>query len=160
MQVNRKRVVSIGYTLRGEDGEIIDASETGEPFEYLHGASNIVPGLESALDGKSPGDSVKVSVSPEDGYGEHHDGLVLTVPKGRFGESESLESGMRFRAETPEGARIFTVVEVGDDEVKIDGNHPLAGRTLHFDVEIVDVRDATEDEIAHGHPHGPGGHDH
>jgi len=160
MNVGNKKVVKIGYVLKGDGGEIIDASGKEEPFEYLHGASNIVPGLESALDGKTRGDSVQVTVSPDEGYGDRDDELVLTVPKERFEGASSLESGMRFRADTQDGARIFTVVEVGEKDVTIDGNHPLAGRTLHFDVEVVDVRNATEEEIAHGHPHGPDGHDH
>ncbi|RMI34914.1 FKBP-type peptidyl-prolyl cis-trans isomerase [Nocardia stercoris] len=157
MVIVSDKVVSIEYTLTDDDGEVLDSSVGEAPLVYLHGADNIVPGLEQALDGKSGGDRVEVVVEPEDGYGEHLAELVSTVERSMFEGVDELEAGMEFEAEAPDGeTQIVTVVGVDGDSVTIDGNHPLAGQRLHFQVEIVDVRDATEDELAHGHPHEDG----
>ncbi len=159
MGIGKDKVVSINYTLRDDDGKVIDTSEGREPLAYLHGARNIVPGLEAALEGKNIGDQVHVAVEPAGGYGDRDDRMVQTVPRAAFGENK-VETGMQFQAQTPAGARVVTVVDVQGDEVTVDGNHPLAGRTLNFDVTIVEVRDATPEEREHGHVHGPGGHHH
>ena len=127
---------------------------------YLHGKSNIIPGLEQALAGKSAGDTIEVAVPPEQGYGPRSDALVQILPRSRFAEAGELAPGMQLRASGPQGARVVTIVRVERDFITVDANHPLAGRTLHFSVEVADVRKATHEEIAHGHVHGPGGHHH
>lgn len=158
MQATKDKVVTIHYTLTGEDGEVIDSSAGGDPLAYLHGAGNIVTGLESALEGKAAGDKVEVTVAPEDGYGEVDPALRGEIPVERFGDTDP-EVGMRFRAETPDGMVVLEVTEVGEEIVQVDGNHPLAGEVLHFAVEIVEIREATAEELAHGHAHGIHGHD-
>ncbi len=161
MVIVSDKVVSIEYTLTDDEGEVIDSSVGEAPLVYLHGADNIVPGLEQALDGKAGGDRVEVVVEPADGYGEHLDELVSTVERSMFAGVDELAAGMEFEAEAPDGeTQIVTIVDVDGDKVTVDGNHPLAGLRLHFQVEIVDVRDATEDEIAHGHPHDGDDHHH
>lgn len=151
-------VASIHYTLKNDDGDVIDSSVGRDPLEYLHGHGNIVSGLEQALAGKSAGDSVKVSVSPEEGYGLVDDDLVVDVPRDYL-PADELETGMRFTAETSNGLRLFTVVEIGEENVVMDGNHPLAGQTLHFEVEVIGIREAEPEELAHGHVHS-GDHAH
>ena len=158
MQIAENKVVAIDYKLTDEDGKLLDSSEGREPLHYLHGANNIIPGLESALSGKASGDEVEVVVSPGDGYGERNEKLRQTMPKTDF--PEEVEVGMQFRASGDGQDVIVTVVDVKDDAVTIDGNHPLAGITLHFDVTVREVREASEEELAHGHVHGPGGHQH
>ncbi|MCA9271321.1 MAG: peptidylprolyl isomerase [Planctomycetales bacterium] len=162
MQIAKDKVVTLDYTLTDDDGQILDSSEGRGDFVYLHGASNIIPGLESALDGKSPGDACQVVVAPADAYGERVEELVHTVSRENFADIDDLEVGMQFRVglAEDEDEMIMTVVEIGDDAVTLDGNHDLAGMTLHFDVAVRDVRDATAEEIDHGHVHGPGGHHH
>jgi FKBP-type peptidyl-prolyl cis-trans isomerase SlyD len=160
MVIDKDKVVSLHYTLTGSDGEVLDRSEEGEPFDYLHGAGNIVPGLERALEGRGHGDELRVAVAAEDGYGERDEEMLLVVQRDRFEAAGPLETGMRFQADTPVGARVFTIIGIDGDEVTIDGNHPLAGETLNFDVKVTGVRDATAEELAHGHPHGPDGHHH
>lgn len=160
MEIAKNRVVSFHYTLRDEQGKVLDASATRGPMNYLHGKNNIIPGLEQALAGKSAGDKVEVTVPPERGYGLRSDALVQIVPRAKFTEGAELAPGMQVRMSGPQGARIATVVRVERDFITVDANHPLAGRTLHFSVEIADVRKATHEEIAHGHVHGPGGHHH
>ena len=161
MQVAENTVVAIHYTLTNNAGETLDSSvERGEPLAYLHGHGNIIPGLESALVGKSAGDKMDVTVEPEQGYGERHDQLIQQVPRTAFEGVDTLEPGMQFQAETGMGPRLFTITEVGGEEVTVDGNHPLAGETLNFAVEITDVREASAEELEHGHVHGPEGHDH
>lgn len=155
------KVVSIHYTLRDDDGDEIDSSVGDEPLTYLHGASNIVPGLERQLAGKQVGDMVKAVVPPEEGYGVAEGPGPQRVPRDAFPKDAELEPGTQFFARGPNGdAMPLWVVEVTDEGVMVDANHPLAGVTLHFEVEIVEVRDATAEEKAHGHPHGPGGHHH
>lgn len=160
MQIEKNRVVSIHYTVRDERGTTIDSSSGRAPLCYLHGKGNIIPGLESALAGKIAGDKVDVIVAPEQGYGRRDDRLVQVVPRNRFGEVSELAPGMQVRASGPQGPRLVTIVLVERDFVTVDGNHPLAGRTLHFSVEVADVRKATHEEVSHGHVHGQGGHAH
>jgi FKBP-type peptidyl-prolyl cis-trans isomerase SlyD len=160
VQAAPNTVVSIDYTLTDSEGEVLDQSEPGSPLVYLHGADNIIPGLEEALTGKSKGDALKVVVAPEDGYGEYDESLVAEVERDRFPDADKVELGDEFQANTPDGPRMVTVIEIEDDSITIDANHPLAGETLHFDVKIVDIRVATAEEISHGHVHGPGGHHH
>ncbi|MFA5494848.1 MAG: peptidylprolyl isomerase [Porticoccaceae bacterium] len=159
MTVKPNAVVSIHYTVRDEDGVQLDSSDGRDPLIYLHGAHNIIPGLESALEGKQVGDQLQVSIVPEEAYGEHLDHLVESVPRDAFGE-QPLEVGMRFEAQTEQGPISVVITSIEDDLVTVDGNHPLAGKSLSFDVTVDDIRDASEEEIAHGHPHGPGGHHH
>jgi FKBP-type peptidyl-prolyl cis-trans isomerase SlyD len=153
-------VVLIHYTLKDDDGKVIDSSDGGEPLAYIQGHGNLVPGLEKALEGKKDGDAVAVTLSPADGYGTRNDALVQRVPKRSLQGSGEIRKGMQFQAQTDEGLRVFTVTAVVGDMVSLDGNHPLADQTLHFDVEIVSVRAATAEELEHGHVHGAGGHHH
>ena len=154
-------VVVLNYTLRSDEGEVIDASTTEDPMAYLHGADNIVPGLEQALSGKAAGFTGKVTVAPEDGYGEREDLPPQAVPRAAFPPNVQLAPGMQFMAEGPDNhpAPIW-ISRVEGDQVFVDPQHPLAGKTLHFDVEVLAVRKATENELSHGHPHGPDGHGH
>ncbi len=147
-------VVSMHYKLTDDDENVIDSSEGSEPLVYLHGTGNIIPGLEKELVGKVAGDSLSVRVEPEEGYGEIVPELIETVEISAFEGVDSIEAGMSFEAQGPDGAAQQIVVkEVDGDEVTIDGNHPLAGVVLHFDIEIVDVREATKEEVDHGHVH-------
>lgn len=151
------KVASIHFTLR-TDGQEIDSTGTGEPLLYLHGAKNIVPGLETALQGKTVGDEVQASVAPTEGYGERQEAPPMRVPRNQFPPDFPAQVGMPVGGEDDEG-KVFTywITAVEDDNVIVDPNHPLAGRTLDFDVRVMSVRDATADELSHGHPHGPGG---
>jgi FKBP-type peptidyl-prolyl cis-trans isomerase SlyD len=160
MQIKENSVVSFHYTLTGKDGQIIDSSEGNQPLTYLHGVGQIVPGLENALLGKLAGDKMDVEVSAEEGYGEHHDFMVQQVPREAFQGVDDIEPGMQFQAQTPQGAMTVTVTAADETTVTVDGNHPLAGQPLFFGVEIVSVRDASEEEVTHGHVHGEGGHHH
>ena len=160
MHIEKNRVVTLNYTLRDEQGTILDASSGRAPLSYLHGKGNIIPGLEQALVGKAAGDKLDVTVAPEQGYGARDERLVQIVPRTKFGEVAGLVPGMQVRVSGPQGPRIVNVVRVDRDFVTIDGNHPLAGRTLHFSVEIAEVRKASHEEVAHGHAHGPDGHHH
>lgn len=160
MQAANQTVVSIDYTLKDDEGDVLDSSEAGSPLVYLHGADNIIPGLEAALTGKSVGEELTVVVSAEDGYGEYDESLVAEVERDRFPGADEIELGDEFQANTPEGPRMVTVIGIDDEAITIDANHPLAGETLHFQVKIVDVRAATKEEIEHGHVHGEGGHHH
>ena len=160
MQVADKSVVSIHYTLTNNAGETLDSSVGQAPLAYLHGASNIVPGLENALVGKAVGDKLDVQVTAEEGYGPLREELVQKVPHENFQGVEDLQVGMQFMAQAPWGEQPVTVVKVEEDGVTLDGNHPLAGQDLTFAVEIVEIRDATEEEMTHGHAHGEGGHHH
>jgi FKBP-type peptidyl-prolyl cis-trans isomerase SlyD len=155
------KVVNLIYSLKNAKGEVLDRSDTENPFTYLHGAQQIVPGLEAALLGLKVGAKKNVVVEPAEGYGEMNPDLKLTVSKGQFPSKVEIEEGMQFEAHTPDGQGVvFTVEGIEGDQVKIDGNHPLAGQTLHFDVEVLSMRDATDEEKEHGHAHGEGGHDH
>ncbi len=155
MQITDKAAVSIHYTLTTPGGEQLDSSIGDEPLLYLHGMGNIIPGLEAALVGKSVGDKFNVSIEPAQAYGEIDPEMVQVVSKRMF-EDMDLEVGMQFHADVSHGSGIITVTEIDGDDVTVDGNHPLAGETLIFDVEVIDVRPATADELAHGHVHGAG----
>ena len=160
MQIEKHRVVTLAYTLKDDDDRIIDQSDDGS-FCYLHGAHNIIPGLENALTGKAAGDELSVSVAPEEGYGVHDAEKTQAVPRDMFPAGEVIETGMQFHAQGPDGQQlVVTVVKVEDDSITVDGNHPLAGVHLNFDVKVLDVRAATGEEIAHGHVHGLGEHHH
>jgi FKBP-type peptidyl-prolyl cis-trans isomerase SlyD len=160
MQIAPHKVVLIHYTLTDEEGEVLDSSEGNDPLAFIQGAGNIISGLERALEGKVAGDRLNVRVEPEDAYGVRDDELIQSVPVTAFEGAASIEPGMQFHAETQDGLQMVTVLAVEGDEVVLDGNHPLAGIPLHFDVEIIDVRDASEEELSHGHVHGAGGHHH
>lgn len=160
MAIAKDKVVSIDYTLTGNDGQVLDTSQGREPLNYLHGAGNIIPGLESALEGKNEGEQVNVSIPPDQAYGQRDERMVQAVPRAAFQGVADIKAGMQFQANTQAGPRVITVVGVEGDQVTIDANHPLAGATLNFDVKIVTVRDATTEELSHGHVHGPGGHQH
>ena len=151
MQIARDLVASIEYTLTDAAGAVIDSSVGNEPLAYLHGAGNIIPGLENALEGKKAGDSLTVTVAPEDGYGEKNDGLIQVVPKDMFQGVDNIEAGMQFHAQTDHGMQVITVAAVEGDNITVDGNHPLAGQTLKFDVKIIEVRAASEEEIGRAH---------
>jgi len=160
MQIEDKKIVAINYTLTTDDGEVLDKSDDGS-FAYLHGADNIVIGLENALTGKAVGDKFNVKVSPEEGYGDRNDEMVQVVGREMFETDAELEVGTQFHAEGPDGHPIMiTVAAIEGDDITIDGNHPLAGVNLNFDIAVVDIKDASEEEIAHGHVHGPDGHHH
>lgn len=153
-------VVQFNYTLTNDKGEILDQSRD-EPLAYLHGHHNIIPGLEAQMTGKNVGDRFTATIAPADAYGEYLAEAVQEVPRANFQGVDKIEAGMQFQSQTDDGhIMLVTVKDVTDDTVVVDGNHPLAGVTLTFDVEIIDVRAATDDEIAHGHAHGVGGHHH
>jgi FKBP-type peptidyl-prolyl cis-trans isomerase SlyD len=146
MEIADARVASIDYTLTDEQGNVLDKSPESQPLRYFHGAGNIVPGLEKALAGRKVGDTLEVEVKPEEGYGPRNDALVQEVPRTAFQGVDRIEPGMQFHANSERGPLLVTVVDVADDKVRIDGNHPLAGKTLHFDVKVADVREASEEE--------------
>lgn len=152
-------VVKFNYTLTDSEGQVIDQSN-GQPLAYLHGAANIIPGLEKALTGKTVGDKLTVNVPAAEAYGEYYAEMVQEVPREMFQGVENIDVGMQFQPQAEDGIQIVTVKAVQDDVIIIDGNHPLAGRDLNFDVEIVDIREATQEELDHGHVHGDGGHHH
>jgi len=156
MEITKNKVASIHYTLRDDEGTVIDSSEGRDPLLYLHGAGNLIPGMEEGLEGKSKGEKFNVKIEPDKGYGEKDENLVQKVPRSAFGDQE-VKTGMRFS--TNQGG-VVTVTHVSLESVTVDGNHPLAGVSLNFDVEVVEVRNATPDEISHGHVHGQGGHHH
>ncbi|HEY8508069.1 MAG TPA: peptidylprolyl isomerase [Steroidobacteraceae bacterium] len=160
MIVDQDSVVTIHYTLRDDAGRVLDSSEPQEPISYLHGHGNLVPGLERELTGKSVGDKLNVKLSPAEGYGERDEQLVHQVPRRALQGIDNISVGMRLHARTQHGTTVVTVTKVAGDMVTLDGNHPLAGQTLNFEVEIADIRPATAEELSHGHVHGPGGHDH
>ena len=161
MTIKENSAVSFHYTLTDDAGAQIDSSAGQDPLAYLHGAGNIIPGLEKALEGKAAGDQLKVSVSAEEGYGPVQPELIQDVPRSAFQGVESIEVGMQFEAQTGQGGAVpVTVTAVSGETVTVDGNHPLAGKSLHFDVTIEAVREATKEELDHGHIHGPGGHQH
>jgi FKBP-type peptidyl-prolyl cis-trans isomerase SlyD len=160
MNIENNTVATIHYKLTGADGALIESSEGGEPLAYVHGVGNIIPGLETALTGRTAGDSFSVSIAPAAAYGERDGSLVQIVPGSLFAEAGGARVGLRFHAEDESGTRVFTVTGVDGDQVTVDGNHPLAGQTLNFEVTVVEVRAATDEELEHGHAHGPEGHGH
>ncbi len=156
MQITKNTVASIHYTLRDGDGNILDTSSGREPLTYLQGAGNLILGMEEGLEGKQKGDKFQLKIAPEKGYGEKDTSLVQKVPRSAFG-NQNVEKGMQFQ--TNQG-HVVTVTEIGLESITVDANHPLAGVELHFDVEVTEVRNATSEEVSHGHVHGPGGHHH
>ena len=160
MQIAQDTVVAIHYTLRNDAGDTLDASNTGEPLMYLHGNGNLIPGLERALEGRSVGDRLSVAVPAVDAYGEVDTDLVQDVPREAFRGIDDIEVGMQFQAQSNHGPRSVVVTKVTPELITVDGNHPLAGQNLNFEVEIAEIRAATREELEHGHVHGPGGHHH
>ncbi|WP_280547589.1 MULTISPECIES: peptidylprolyl isomerase [unclassified Halomonas] len=160
MQIAQNSVVAFHYTLTNDAGEVLDSSEGREPLTYLHGAGNIIPGLEKQLEGRATGDKLEAKVAPEEGYGDVQPQLVQEVPRDAFQGVEDVEPGMQFQAQTQGGPLMVTVTKIEGDTVTVDGNHPLAGQPLNFDVEIAEVREASEEEVEHGHVHGEGDHEH
>lgn len=160
MNITDNCVASFHYTLTDTTGKVLDSSDGQEPLSYLHGAGNIIPGLEQALLGKSIGDKLTVSVKAAEAYGERDDSMVQELSTDMFSGVDKIEIGMEFHAETEHGLQVVTVTNVADDIVTIDGNHPLAGIDLNFAVEVTEIRAASDDEISHGHAHGAGGHHH
>ena len=156
MIVAANKVVKMHYSVLDNNKNTIDNSFDGEPLVFIVGTGYLIPGLENALLGKEAGDTFSVTVEPDQGYGERHDDLMQAVPKSMF-EGMDIEVGMQFRATTDAGDQSVMIIDIQDEEVIVDGNHPLSGITLHFDVEVLEVRDATEEELAHGHVHGEGG---
>jgi FKBP-type peptidyl-prolyl cis-trans isomerase SlyD len=155
------KVVSIHYTLTLDDGQVVDSSQERGPLQYLHGAGNIVPGLETALTGRNVGANVEVRVEPEEGYGMRDEEAVQTVERAAFPKEAKLEVGITFQAmDQDHNPLMGTITKIDGDQVTVDFNHPLAGMSLNFRVEVTAVRDATREERDHGHPHGPGGHHH
>ncbi len=160
MTIQDKKVVSFHYTLTNQDGEQMETTRDKEPMTYLHGAKNIIPGLESAMAGKSVGDEFQVTLEPADAYGEKKEANIQRISSKHFRFPKKLKPGQIVSLQTRKGPVQVTIVKVGRFNVDVDSNHPLAGQALTFDVEVSTVRDATEEEISHGHAHGPGGVDH
>ncbi|MEQ8413235.1 MAG: peptidylprolyl isomerase [Imperialibacter sp.] len=159
MKIGKEKVVSIHYTLKDNEGTTLDSSVGDQPLLYIHGIGNLIPGMEEGLDGKTKGDKVEIKVSPEKGYGVRDERMIQKMPRSAFGD-QKVEVGMQFNAGTKNGQQVVTVTKVEMDGITIDGNHALAGVELNFSVEVLDVRGASKDELAHGHVHGPGGHHH
>jgi FKBP-type peptidyl-prolyl cis-trans isomerase SlyD len=159
MQITSEKVVAIHYTLRDPQGNILDTSDGKDPLHYIHGIGNLIPGMEEGLEGKTKGEKFKIQIAPEKGYGLRNEEYVQQVPVDAFG-GQIPEVGMQFQAGNDQGRYIVTVKAVHENMVTVDANHPLAGVELSFDVEVMDVREATSDELSHGHVHGPGGHHH
>lgn len=160
MQISSGKVVLFDYTLTDDDKVTIDSSEGREPLGYIHGGGQIVAGLEKALTGKSAGDQLLVDVTPEEGYGLQDPNKIIVIPKSKIDGVPNLKVGMQLQGNGPSGPQIVTVTKIEGDEVTLDANHPLAGENLHFDITIREVRNATPEELSHGHVHGPGGHHH
>lgn len=151
MTIRKDRVVTIDYSLKDGEGELIDSSEGSDPLVYLHGNENIIPGLERHLDGKNPGDSLDCVVPANEGYGERDEALVFKVDRKDFGPETDVSVGMQFHARSENGTQVVTIVGIDGGSVTVDANHPLAGEELHFSVKVVDVREATGEELEHGH---------
>ncbi len=160
MNIAANTVVSIDYTLRNDAGDVLDQSSPEAPLSYLHGHNNVISGLEHALLGKAKADRLEASIAPAEAYGEYDAALVQAVPRAMFQGVDDIDVGMQFQTQMDGGVQVVTVKEVNDDTVTIDGNHALAGQTLHFDVTVKGVREASQEELDHGHVHGPGGHHH
>lgn len=158
--ITDQKVVSLNYTVKDTEGQVIDSSEGAAPLVYLHGQGNIIPGLEAALVGKAPGEEFGVTVEPADAYGEYNEEILQVVPRKAFEGVENIETGMVFTAQAQNGPVQLTVAKVDGDDITVDPNHPLAGKTLHFSGSVIEVREATAEELAHGHVHGEGGHQH
>lgn len=160
MQLTKNKVAILNYTLKDKDGNILGQHNDGS-FTYLHGAKNLIPALENALEGNQAGDKVDAIIEPEDAYGVHDPKKIQRVPKKTFPPEQELKIGMHFKSAMPDGTAMNVLItEIETDEIVVDGNHPLASKQLHFDIDILEIRDATEEELEHGHVHGPGGHHH
>lgn len=160
MAIEDRKVVSFHYSLTNDKGEQLESSREQQPLVYLHGYRNIIPGLENAMAGKDVGDTFKVTVEPAEAYGERNPNSVQRISAKHFPDPRKLSPGQMVSLQTKQGNIQAVIVKVGRFNVDVDTNHPLAGQTLTFDVEITDIRDASEEEVAHGHVHGPGGVDH
>jgi FKBP-type peptidyl-prolyl cis-trans isomerase SlyD len=161
MAFGLNKVISFNYILKDEEGTILDSTTNKAPLTFISGSNQILPKLEEALNGMLIGGKRNVKVDAADAYGEYDEKAIQNIKKEQFPPDTKLEEGMRYVANSPEGGQMpFTITEVKDDDVTVDFNHPLAGRNLEFDVELVDMRDATPEELSHGHVHGPGGHHH
>lgn len=160
MKIEKNKVVAIHYKLTDGDGNLLDTSEGKTPLPYIQGIGQLISGLESQLEGKSQGDKVNAVVEPKDAYGEYREDMVFEVEKSGFRGDEELKVGMQVEVELDQGKSVAVVSKIEGEKVSLDLNHPLAGQTLHFDVEIMEVREATDEELSHGHVHGPGGHQH
>jgi FKBP-type peptidyl-prolyl cis-trans isomerase SlyD len=158
MQVADNMAVSIHYTLTNDEGEVLDSSINDEALVYLHGTGNIIPGLEDAMNGKAVGDKFKVRIAAEDAYGEQSDEMIQVIHREMFEGIDEIELGMQFHADVGSGSGEVTIVNIDGDDITIDGNHPLAGVALTFDVEVVAIRPSTKEELEHGHIHGAGCH--
>ena len=159
MQVKPQAVVTIDYTLKDDEGKVVDTSSGRKPLTYIHGLGNLVSGLEKALEGKAAGERLDVTLSPEQGYGRRDEKLVRKLPLRKIA-SKNPRVGERARAQFDDGVRMATITAVSGDYATVDGNHPLADKNLHFGVEVVSIREATAEELEHGHAHGPEGHSH
>ncbi|MDG2381891.1 MAG: peptidylprolyl isomerase [Pirellulaceae bacterium] len=160
MQIEKNAVVDIDYTLTDDNGNVLDTSEGRDCMSYLHGSGQIIPGLERELEGQEVGADLKVAVAPEDGYGERNESLLQTVTRDQFEEVDDLAVGMQFRVDSNAGPMVITIVKIEDNDITIDGNHPLAGVNLNFTVTVRNIREATAEEIDHGHAHGPDEQEH
>lgn len=158
MSIEENMVVGFHYTLKNESGEVLDHSEEDSPLHYLHGHNNIIPGLEDEMNGKDVGDTFTAIIPPEKAYGEHNESLIQVVKQDAFEGVDELQAGMQFSAQLEGQTRIVTIKEIQGEDVTFDANHPLAGERLYFDVEVVEVRAATDEELTHGHVHGEHGH--
>ena len=159
MLISKNSAVYFHYSLSDETGNVIDSPTEGKPLPYIQGHNNIIPGLEKAMEGKASGEVMVVTVEPKEAYGERQDQMVQQIPRSSF-QVEDMKVGMRFEATTPNGAVSVVVTDLTEKTVTVDGNHALAGKKLTFDIRITEVREATKEELAHGHVHGPGGHEH
>jgi FKBP-type peptidyl-prolyl cis-trans isomerase SlyD len=160
VKIENNRVVQIHYTLKDDQGEILDSSVGQNPLPYIHGVGALIPGLEKELAGKQAGEKFTAVIAPADGYGEYDEDQVFQVSAAEFEGDEGLELGMQVQLDTENGPAIATVTEIDGEEITLDLNHPLAGVPLHFDVEVIEVRAATQQELDHGHVHTPGAHHH
>jgi len=160
LKIENKKVVAIHYTLTDNNGQVVDSSDGGDPLYYLHGFGNIIPGLEDALLGKTMGDKISVTIPPEKAYGIYNENDKIQAQKSQFKGMDDLKIGMDIQTRTKEGIKMYRIEKIFGDTVILDGNHALAGETLNFDVEIMDIREASDEELQHGHVHGPGGHHH
>ena len=160
MQITLNSVAQFHYVLKDADGSVLESSEGGEPMTYLHGQGGLLPGLETALDGKSAGDNFSVTLSPDDAFGERQEDSELRVPLSQLQGAKKWAPGMQAVIQTPQGHQQVTVLKVGHTMATVDTNHPMAGKSLQFDIQVVDVREASVEELSHGHAHGPGGHHH
>lgn len=160
LQVAKDRVITVRYAIRAADGTEVESNRDDEPFVSLHGRGSLLPAIESALDGRTSGERLTLTLTPDQAFGERRDDFTQRISKKYLPNPNRLKPGKQTTLQTREGPRTVTVIKVGGKVVDVDLNHPLAGQTLEFDIELVDVREATAEELSHGHAHGPGGHHH